>query len=70
MITKKRRIGDNKKELLVGSKYEFWLEQVAFISHIVTKDGIYIDSSKVKVVSKLPTPKTVTKDFSINSPKL
>lgn len=54
----------------MGSKYEFWLEQVAFISHIVTKDGIYIDSSKVKVVSKLPTPKTVTKDFSINSPKL
>jgi hypothetical protein len=29
-------------------KYEFWLDNVTFLGHIVTKDGIGVDPSKVK----------------------
>ena len=28
------------------SKYEFWLEQVAFLGHMVSKDGIQVDPKK------------------------
>lgn len=33
-------------------KCEFWLEKVAFLGHIVSSEGISIDSSKVEAVSK------------------
>nr|GFD44588.1 RNA-directed DNA polymerase homolog [Tanacetum cinerariifolium] len=33
-------------------KYEFWLQQVAFLGHIVSADGITIDPSKVKAITK------------------
>ena len=32
------------------SKYEFWLDQVAFLGHLVSKDGIQVDHKKIKVV--------------------
>ena len=32
------------------SKYKFWLNQVIFLSHIVSGDGIMIDLNKVEVV--------------------
>ncbi|XP_075475249.1 putative mitochondrial protein AtMg00860 [Primulina tabacum] len=42
------------------SKYEFWLERVAFLGHIVSKNGVEIDPSKVKSVKKWLAPKSVT----------
>nr|GFB79928.1 putative reverse transcriptase domain-containing protein [Tanacetum cinerariifolium] len=42
------------------SKCEFWLGQVAFLGHIVLADGITMDPSKVKAITKWPRPKTVT----------
>jgi uncharacterized membrane protein YcgQ (UPF0703/DUF1980 family) len=30
------------------SKCEFWLKQVTFISHIILKQGISVDSSKIR----------------------
>ena len=32
-------------------KCEFWLEKVAFLSHVVSKDRISVDPSKVEAVS-------------------
>jgi hypothetical protein len=32
------------------SKCEFWLKQVAFLGHVVSKGGIYVDPSKVQDV--------------------
>jgi hypothetical protein len=34
------------------SKCEFWLQEVAFLGHIITADGVKVDSEKVKTVSK------------------
>ena len=41
-------------------KCEFWLHKVSFIGHVVTNDGISIDSGKVDVVSNWRRPTTVT----------
>ena len=32
------------------SKCEFWLDKVAFIGHIVSKEGIIVDSKKVEPI--------------------
>ncbi|KAH0641167.1 hypothetical protein KY285_037753 [Solanum tuberosum] len=38
------------------SKYEFWLESVAFLGHIVFGDGIRIDTQKIEAVQSWPRP--------------
>ena len=42
------------------SKCEFWLEQVAFLGHVVSKDGIQVDPKKIEAVADWPRPTTVT----------
>jgi hypothetical protein len=39
------------------SKCEFWLNQVAFLGHVISKGGIFVDPSKIEVVLcwKAPT---------------
>ena len=32
------------------SKCEFWLDQVAFLGHVVSKDGIQVDPRKIEAV--------------------
>jgi hypothetical protein len=41
------------------SKCEFWLSEVAFLGHIVSKKGIVVDPSKVTVVTEWEPPKNV-----------
>ena len=41
------------------SKCEFWLEQVAFLGHIVSKEGISVDPAKVAAVWDWSTPRNV-----------
>jgi hypothetical protein len=41
------------------SKYEFWLKKVPFLGHILSKDGISVDSSKVKEVMDWKAPTLV-----------
>ncbi|XP_075524554.1 uncharacterized protein LOC142556956 [Primulina tabacum] len=41
-------------------KCEFWLEQVAFLGHIVSKEGIAVDPAKIEAVKKWPIPLTVS----------
>ena len=42
------------------SKCEFWLNKVAFLGHVVSKDGIRVDPKKIEVVIDWPRTTTVT----------
>ncbi|GKC02086.1 putative reverse transcriptase domain-containing protein [Tanacetum coccineum] len=44
-----------KKLYAKFSKCEFWLQQVAFLGHIVSADGIIMDPSKVEAITKWPS---------------
>ena len=41
------------------SKCDFWMDQVMFLGHIVSKDGISVDPAKVEAVAKWNQPKNV-----------
>jgi hypothetical protein len=41
------------------SKYEFWMKQVAFLGHIISKGGISVDPSKIQDVLSWNTPTSV-----------
>jgi len=42
------------------STYEFWLDCIVFLGHMVSKEEISVDSSKIQAVKDWPIPKTVT----------
>ena len=42
------------------SKSEFWLKQVSFLGHMVSKSGISVDPAKIEAVTTWPRPTTVT----------
>jgi hypothetical protein len=41
------------------SKCGFWLQEVAFLGHIITANGVKVDPDKVKAVSKWKQPTNV-----------
>jgi hypothetical protein len=41
------------------SKCEFWLKQVAFFGHVISKGGIFVDPSKVQDVLSCNAPMSV-----------
>ncbi|KAL0561573.1 hypothetical protein IC582_002007 [Cucumis melo] len=43
------------------SKCEFWLDQVSFLGHMVSKDGVSVDPAEIETVTSLPRPSTVSK---------
>ncbi|KAJ0627217.1 putative nucleotidyltransferase, Ribonuclease H [Helianthus annuus] len=49
-----------KKLYAKFSKCEFWLDQVAFLGHVVSAEGISMDPAKVEAITKWPTPTSVT----------
>uniref|UniRef100_A0A251VPE0 RNA-directed DNA polymerase n=1 Tax=Helianthus annuus TaxID=4232 RepID=A0A251VPE0_HELAN len=51
-----------RKEQLYAklSKCDFWLREVHFLGHVVNKDGIHIDPSKVDSIRNWPAPRTPT----------
>ena len=51
-----------RKEQLYAklSKCEFWLNEVSFIGHIVSKEGIRVDPKKIEVVVEWKPPRNVT----------
>ncbi|GJR21139.1 putative reverse transcriptase domain-containing protein [Tanacetum coccineum] len=51
-----------KKEKLYAkfSKCEFWLQEVQFLGHVVNRDGILMDPSKVESVKNWKTPESPT----------
>ena len=50
--------------MLKFSKCDFWTEIVSFLGHMVTIDGIQIDSQKIEAVSEWPRPTTVMEIIS------
>ena len=42
------------------SECEFWLDQIAFLGHVVSKDGIQVDPKKIEAIIEWPRPTTVT----------
>ena len=42
------------------SKCEFWLEEVAFLGHVVSKAGVQVDPKKIEAITEWPRPTTVT----------
>ncbi|XP_074328102.1 uncharacterized protein LOC141666014 [Apium graveolens] len=49
-----------KKMFVKFSKCEFWLEEVAFLGHIVSGRGIELDPAKVEAITNWPRPSNVT----------
>ncbi|GKA42141.1 putative reverse transcriptase domain-containing protein [Tanacetum coccineum] len=45
------------------SKCKFWLREVHFLSHVVNKDGIHVDPTKVEAIKKWKAPKNPTEIF-------
>jgi len=41
-------------------KCEFWLEQVGFLGHIISKEGISVDPVKIEAIRDWPRPTKVT----------
>ena len=41
-------------------KYEFWLEKVSFLGHVVSKDGNSVDLSKIEAVNQWKQPTNVS----------
>ena len=41
------------------NKCEFWLEQVAFLGHIISSEGLSVDPSKIEAVVNWERPKNV-----------
>lgn len=46
------------------SNSEFWLPQVSFLGHIVSKEGILLDPSKIKAMKNWPRLTSVAEDCS------
>ncbi|XP_028058863.1 uncharacterized protein LOC114262693 [Camellia sinensis] len=41
-------------------KCEFWLHEVGFLGHIITKEGVSVDPHKIEAIVNWPTPTNVT----------
>ncbi|GKF48940.1 putative reverse transcriptase domain-containing protein, partial [Tanacetum coccineum] len=49
-----------RKEKLYAkfSKYEFWIQEVHFLRHVVNQSGVHVDPSKIKAVKNWKAPTT------------
>lgn len=55
-----------EKQIFVKlKKCEFWLEQIIFLGHIVSNDGISVDPSKIDAIKQWSIPKTVSEVNSL-----
>ena len=42
------------------SKCKFWINEVKFLGHVVSKEGIHVDPSKIEAIKNWKAPKTPT----------
>ena len=42
------------------SKCEFWLNEVVFLGHVVSGEGIFVDPRKIKAIIGWEQPKNIT----------
>ena len=50
----------DKKLYAKFSKCEFWLDSVSFLGHVVSKDVVMVDPSKIEAVKSWVRPTNVT----------
>ncbi|XP_028107660.1 polygalacturonase-like [Camellia sinensis] len=50
----------DKKLYAKLKKCEFWLHEVGFLGHVVTKEGIAVDPHKIEAIVNWPTPTNVS----------
>ena len=57
---------DLREKKLYGkfSKCEFWLRDVVFLGHVISREGIRVDPSKVEAVVSWERPTSVTEIHS------
>jgi len=55
-------LGDLREKQLYAklSKCKFWLDEVQFLGHVISAQGIVVDPAKVEAVVKWETPKSAT----------
>jgi hypothetical protein len=53
-----QKLRENRLYAKLG-KCEFWMKQVAFLGHVISKGGIYVDPSKVQDVLSWNAPTSV-----------
>lgn len=41
-------------------EFEFWLASMAFLGHVISRDGIRVDSQKIEAVKNWPRPTSLT----------
>ena len=41
-------------------KCEFWLAQISFLGHVISKEGIFVDPKKIEAIVNWERPKTVS----------
>ncbi|XP_073031257.1 uncharacterized protein [Primulina eburnea] len=56
----KLQVLQDRKLVAKFSKCDFWPERVALLGHIISRDGVEVDPSKVEAVREWPKPKIVT----------
>ena len=54
-----------KKLYAKFSKCEFWLDSVSFLGHVVSKDGVMVDPSKIETVRNWVRPTNMSDVRSI-----
>ena len=42
------------------SKYTFYLKKIEFLGHVVSSDGVSVQTSKIDAVRDWPTPTSIT----------
>ena len=51
---------EQKKLFAKLSKCDFWLKEVSFLGHIVSKEGIRVDPVKIEAIVSCKPPRNVT----------
>nr|GEU34285.1 putative reverse transcriptase domain-containing protein [Tanacetum cinerariifolium] len=51
----------NEKLYAKFPKYEFWLDSVKFLGHVINSHGVHVDPAKVEAIKNWTSPKTPTK---------
>ena len=49
----------DKKLYAKFSKCEFWLEEVVFLGHVISAEGVYVDPKKIEAILNWKPPTNV-----------
>nr|GEV67446.1 reverse transcriptase domain-containing protein [Tanacetum cinerariifolium] len=55
----------NEKLYAKFSKWDFWLESVHFLGHVISSDGVHVDPAKVEAIRNWSAPTTPTEGYGV-----